>query len=118
MRDNYFIHADIRQAETLPSSFYRDQSVFDEIKELIFLRSWQFIGNEDLVTLPQSVFPFVLLDSYLTEPLLLTRDAEDTISCLTNVCTHRGNLVALNGGKSKNLVCMYHGRRKFSKTLR
>lgn len=111
MRDNYFIHADIRQAETLPSSFYRDQSVFDEIKELIFLRSWQFIGNEDLVTLPQSVFPFVLLDSYLTEPLLLTRDAEDTISCLTNVCTHRGNLVALNGGKSKNLVCMYHGRR-------
>ena len=111
MKYEFKIDPDISKAETLPASFYRDQGVFDAIKELVFLRSWQWIGDEDLVTLPQSVYPFVLLDGYLTEPLLLTRDADDAISCLTNVCTHRGNLVAINGGKSKNLVCMYHGRR-------
>jgi choline monooxygenase len=29
---------------------------------------------------------------------------------MTNVCTHRGNLVALNAGQSKKLTCLYHGR--------
>ncbi len=111
MKDKYFIHPDIKQAETLPASFYRDQAVFESIKKDIFLKSWQWVGDEDLVTLPQSVYPFTLLDGFLTEPLLLTREEDDTINCLTNVCTHRGNLVALNGGKSKNLVCGYHGRR-------
>ncbi len=107
----YHIHPDITKAETLPASFYRDKDIFEGIKERVFLRSWQWIGDESLVKLPQSVHPFVLLDSYLTEPMVLTRNAEDQISCLTNVCTHRGNLVALNPGKSKKLTCMYHGRR-------
>ncbi len=111
MKDKFHIHPDITKAETLPASFYRNQEVFDAIKEKIFLKSWQWIGDENLVRLPQSVHPFVLLENYLTEPLLLTRNEEDTISCLTNVCTHRGNLVALHPGKSKRLICMYHGRR-------
>ncbi len=111
MKGKFHIHPDIAKAETLPASFYRDQGVFDAIKEKIFLKSWQWIGDENLVRLPQSVHPFVLLENYLTEPLLLTRNEEDTISCLTNVCTHRGNLVALNPGKAKRLICMYHGRR-------
>ena len=105
------IHPDITQAETLPAFFYKDQDVFEAIKKQIFLNSWQWIGDENLVKLQQSVHPFVLLDSFLTEPMLLTRDKEDHISCLTNVCTHRGNIVALHSGKSKKLTCMYHGRR-------
>lgn len=107
----YHIHSDISKAETLPASFYKDVSVFETIKSDVFLKSWQWIGDENLVKLPESVYPFVLLDSFLTEPMLLTRDANDTINCMTNVCTHRGNLVALNAGKSKKLTCTYHGRR-------
>jgi choline monooxygenase len=57
------------------------------------------------------VFPFVLLDNYLTEPMVLTRDENDEIHCLSNVCTHRANLVSLGAGKAKKLTCMYHGRR-------
>jgi phenylpropionate dioxygenase-like ring-hydroxylating dioxygenase large terminal subunit len=105
------INQDITKAETLPASFYRDISVFETIKEKVFLKSWQWIGDENLVKQPQTVYPFVLLDSYLTEPMLLARDANNTISCLTNVCTHRGNLVALESGSSKKLTCLYHGRR-------
>jgi len=111
MSDKFYIHPDITKAETLPASFYRDRDVFESIKKQVFLKSWQWIGDENLVQLPQSVHPFVLLDGYLTEPLLLTRDSSDNINCLTNVCTHRGNLVALNPGKSKKLICTYHGRR-------
>ena len=111
MTTKFNINPDITKAETLPASFYKDESVFDKIKEQVFLKSWQFIGDENLVRLPQTVYPFVLLDGFLTEPMLLTKDKEEQISCLTNVCTHRGNVVALHPGKSKKLTCMYHGRR-------
>ncbi len=52
MKDKYFIHPDIKQAETLPASFYRDLEVFEDIKQNVFLKSWQWIGDENLVTLP------------------------------------------------------------------
>ncbi len=111
MEDKFKIQTDISKAETLPASFYRDKDLFESVKEKVFLKSWQWIGDENLEKLPQSVHPFVLLDGYLTEPLLITKQADETITCLSNVCTHRGNLVALNPGKSKKLICTYHGRR-------
>jgi choline monooxygenase len=103
MTDKFTIETDISKAETLPASFYRDKDLFESIKEKVFLKSWQWIGDENLVKLPQSVHPFVLLDGYLTEPLLITKQADETINCMSNVCTHRG--------KSKKLICTYHGRR-------
>ncbi len=50
----------------------------------------------------------VLLDR---EPLLLTRDATDRMHCLSNVCTHRGNIVCEGAGTAQSLRCRYHGRR-------
>ena len=111
MSKKFHIHSDITKAETLPASFYRDKDVFETIKEKIFLKTWQWIGDKNLVALPQSVYPLVLLDNYLTEPLVIVRNEKDEINCFTNVCTHRGNLVALHPGKTKKLTCMYHGRR-------
>jgi len=111
MSKMFYINSDISKAETLPASFYRDKEVFENIKEKIFLKTWQWIGDENLVKLPQSIYPLVLLDNYLTEPLVIVRNEKDEINCFTNVCTHRGNLVALHPGKVKKLTCMYHGRR-------
>lgn len=111
MIKNYYINPDIRKSETLPAVFYKDNDTFEALKNDVFLKSWQFIGDENLVRLPQSVHPFMLLETFLTEPMLLTRDKDEHISCLTNVCTHRGNVLALHPGKSKKLTCMYHGRR-------
>ena len=111
MSYNFYINPNIAKAETLPASFYKDSTLFEVLKEAVFLKTWQWIGDESLVSLKQSVHPFVLLEGFLTEPMLLTKDIDNTITCLTNVCTHRGNLVALNGGVSKKLTCAYHGRR-------
>ncbi len=106
------INADIRRAHTLPASFYQSAEIFERMKEKIFLRSWQWVGDSlTLLPLTESVYPFVLLEKYLDEPMVLVRDAEDKIHCLSNVCTHRGNLVAVAPGKSKYLTCLYHGRR-------
>ncbi|MEP3388382.1 MAG: aromatic ring-hydroxylating dioxygenase subunit alpha [Reichenbachiella sp.] len=111
MNHTYHIDPDITKAETLPASFYKDEQVFELLKEKIFLKTWQFVGDEQLVKLPEQVYPFVLLENYLTEPMLLSRDVEDKIHCMTNVCTHRGNIIAHHPGSQKNLRCMYHGRR-------
>lgn len=110
--EKFYINPDITKAETLPASFYRDDAVFEHIKEAVFGKTWQWIGDANtLVPLSEHVYPFTLLDHYLTEPMLLVRDKDDDIKCLTNVCTHRGNIVIHNPGKAKHLMCMYHGRR-------
>ena len=46
---NYNIDPDISKSETLPSSFYKDPNVFEDIKSKIFLKSWQWIGDTELV---------------------------------------------------------------------
>ncbi len=109
--NRYSINRDIAKAETLPASFYRDQETFDQIKEKIFYRSWQWIGDQQLVQLPKHTHPLVLMDGFLTEPMVLTKDEKGDIHCLSNVCTHRGNLVANQPGSQRKLVCMYHGRK-------
>src|SRR6185503_4284774 len=79
--------------------------------ERIFARSWQLVGDTDRVKVPGLVSPVTLLEGTLNEPLLLTRDRSDQLHCLSNVCTHRGNLVAESDGVEQALRCRYHGRR-------
>lgn len=111
MLEKFHIDPDISKSETLPASFYRNPEVFEALKNKVFYNSWQWIGDTNLVSESQNSHPFVLLDEFLTEPLLLTKDADDTIHCLSNVCSHRGNLLINAAGKTKKLVCGYHGRR-------
>ncbi|MDH5608272.1 MAG: Rieske 2Fe-2S domain-containing protein, partial [Cyclobacteriaceae bacterium] len=111
MSPNFSIDPDIRKAETLPASFYRDPEVFSSLRDKLFLKSWQWIGDESAVKLNQHVHPFILLDGFLTEPMALTRDEGGKLHCVTNVCTHRGNLIAHSDGPAKSLRCLYHGRR-------
>tara|TARA_B100001741_G_scaffold290434_1_gene269916 strand:+ start:778 stop:1866 length:1089 start_codon:yes stop_codon:yes gene_type:complete len=111
MHYNFKVDKDIKKAETLPSKFYMDESIFDLVKRKIFSKSWQWIGHENLVKQPNSIYPISLMNNFLDEPILLTKDNNGIISCLSNVCTHRGNLLALTPAKTKKLVCMYHGRR-------
>ncbi|NNC49086.1 MAG: Rieske 2Fe-2S domain-containing protein [Flaviramulus sp.] len=111
MNKNYNINPDIKKAETLPANFYKNENTFEALKDHVFLKSWQFIGDESLLNQNQSVYPFTLLEDFLSEPLLLTKDKSQKINCLSNVCTHRGNLVVLKSGNQKKLTCGYHGRR-------
>ena len=53
--------------------------------------------------------PGILLEGMINEPYVLTKNNED-IRCLSNVCTHRGNIVCEDACKTKSLVCGYHGR--------
>ncbi|MCS7189653.1 MAG: aromatic ring-hydroxylating dioxygenase subunit alpha [Bacteroidia bacterium] len=109
--ENFEIQADIRKAQTLPGWVYNDPTLYERAKENIFTRSWQLVADTDLIKVPYQVYPFTLLEGCLDEPLLLTRDGNDNIYCLSNVCTHRGNLVCETPGNERSLRCRYHGRR-------
>jgi len=110
---NFYVNPDITKAETLPAAFYRDKAIFEQMKEAIFVKSWQFIGDSlSLVPLDSFAHPFSYMESYLHEPMVLVRDKQSKIRCMSNVCTHRGNLIAHNAGSvTRGLSCMYHGRR-------
>ena len=111
MAHTYYIDPDIRKASTLPSSFYRDPGVFEALRDRVFYRSWQWIGDDRVLKDTPFAHPFVLLPGFLDEPLVLTRDANGEAHCLSNVCTHRGNLVAGSTGRARKMICGYHGRR-------
>jgi len=105
------IDPDIRLARTLPSRVYADPEMFRIQRERVFARTWQYAGHDDLVRVAGQVFPFTLLPGTLDEPLVLTRDGDDRLHCLSNVCTHRGTLVVEGAGHLQQLRCRYHGRR-------
>ncbi|MDP2307056.1 MAG: SRPBCC family protein [Pseudomonadota bacterium] len=60
---------------------------------------------------PGSWAPFVLSPGSLDEPLLRVRDEDGVARTLSNVCTHRGMVLAACPGHGRRLRCGYHGRR-------
>lgn len=105
------VDPNIARAQTLPPEFYRSIHYLEESKEKVFARSWQLVGDTDQVKEPGWTTPVELLPHYLAEPLLLTRDKKNDLHCLSNACTHRGNLVVDKPCKLNDLRCKYHGRR-------
>jgi choline monooxygenase len=102
-----FVDPDIRRAKTLPSRFYTDESFFELSKEKIFARAWHFAGRLDEF---ENLKPVTLLPGILDEPLLLSK-SEGGVSCLSNVCTHRGKILVEEPCAASLIRCGYHGRR-------
>jgi choline monooxygenase len=94
----------------LPLDFYKDPKWFDHCKNEIFPASWQFLVGPELALQPGDVQPFNLLPGFIDEPLINTRDKNGTSHILSNVCTHRGNLLLTRPGNMRQITCEYHGR--------
>ena len=60
--DKFYINPDITQAETLPPRFYQSQEIFERLKEKVFLKTWQWVGDSsNTVPLTETVYPFLML---------------------------------------------------------
>ncbi len=106
----FIVDADIAKAKTLNKEFYTTPCYFEEAKQKIFSSCWQCVGDKDLVSEPTNCHPFTLLDGYLNEPLLVTKNKSGELFCLSNVCTHRGNLLIYEPCVASSIRCRYHGR--------
>jgi phenylpropionate dioxygenase-like ring-hydroxylating dioxygenase large terminal subunit len=105
------IHPEVERAHTLDADFYRDPAVFDQVRERIYTRHWLWLGDLDDLRAPGTVSPRTLMPGLLDEPLLLARDAAGQLRALSNVCTHRANLLVHEPGRASQIRCGYHGRR-------
>jgi choline monooxygenase len=104
------INRNIKKAHTLPADFYTNPAIFEKTKDQIFARTWHIAARSEEISKPNFVHPFTLYENYLDEPLLLTEDAQGEIHCLSNVCTHRGNILIEKPEVCKTIRCKYHGR--------
>ena len=107
----FSIDPDVTLARTLPSAFYLDEAVHALTRERVFARSWQWLGDLADVALPGSLSPREMLAGHLDEPLLLARDGAAALRCLSNVCTHRGNILVPGPCRAEQIRCGYHSRR-------
>jgi choline monooxygenase len=104
----FSIDPDITKAETLSSEFYTEEKYFELSKEKIFRQTWQLVGTIEEI---ENIKPHIILESFLDEPILLTKDSNEKINCLSNVCTHRGKILVENACNATGIRCGYHGRR-------
>ena len=98
-------------AQILPASFYTDPHIFEKLKASVFTHSWHCIGLSSNVQGQNRAEVFTLMEGFMDEPLMLTRDDHENLHCLSNVCTHRAHLLVTEGGSCQELICRYHRRK-------
>jgi choline monooxygenase len=106
----FFVDPDIAKAKTLDTTFYTSDTCYNDAKERIFAASWQLAGHTGEIATAGSALPFTLLPGCLDEPLVLVNDSGGRLRCLSNVCTHRGNLLVTEKCALRSIRCRYHGR--------
>jgi len=112
--NRYTVDPDISAAQTLPGHFYHDENVWKLARNNVFARTWQWLGSVADVADAGSLSPRDLLPGMFGaagEPLLLSRDKQGDLRCLSNVCTHRGNLLVTASCRADQIRCGYHSRR-------
>ena len=105
------VDPDITRARTPDPAFYASEAAYAASRERVFARTWQWIGDLADVGEPQALSPRTLLPGLLDEPLLLARDGDGVLRCLSNVCTHRANLLVDAPCRTREIRCRYHSRR-------
>lgn len=105
------IDRNIARANTLPGKAYSSESLYNLMKERVFVPSWQWVGNEQDLPEGTGVFPVEFMPELLDEPLIFSKDNDGKTHLLSNVCTHRGNILAEKPMHCREIRCTYHGRR-------
>ena len=105
--EKFYINKDISIAKTIPSDYYLEDVYFNLTLKNIFQKSWQFIIDTNQVS--NTIYPFNFLEYSINEPLILINKS-NKILCLSNVCTHRGNLLCIKRKNQDSIKCSYHGR--------
>lgn len=94
----------IEQARTAPPEYYTSNDFMELEKEKIFRKGWFCVGHEGEIPNPGDYFATDLVD----EQLLVVRQQAGDVSVLSNVCRHRGNVVARGSGNASRFTCAYH----------
>ena len=90
--------------ETNPWAWYADADVLRLELELIFRRSWHYVGHEGLLEEPGACVPAAVGDV----PVVVVRGDDGELRAFVNVCRHRGAVVVEEPARRRTLQCPYH----------
>lgn len=93
------------EVKVMPSSYYTSDDFLQLESDYVFRRDWVCLGRADEVKAPGDFYTTELVG----EPLLVTRGKDNQVHVLSNVCRHRGNIVASGSGNRSRFTCNYHG---------
>jgi phenylpropionate dioxygenase-like ring-hydroxylating dioxygenase large terminal subunit len=94
------------QDDRIHASLYTDPQVFDDEMERIFHRGWVFVAHESEIPRPGDY----VTRHVGTEPVIMVRGNDGSLSVLINRCRHRGTMVCpAERGSARTLTCPYHG---------
>ena len=86
--------------------FYRSHVTFQAEMDNILFKSWLYAGHVSQVKNPGDYFLFELAE----DSIIITRDENNEVQALMNICRHRGARVCEeHQGNRKTFVCPYHG---------
>lgn len=94
------------EPERVHRRVYTDPTLFELEMDLIFGRTWNYVGHESQVPQPGDYFT----TQVGRQPVVMTRHKDGQIYVLENRCPHKGALVCPDqSGHAPRLVCKYHG---------
>ena len=101
---DYCFNPDLSRAATIPARWYTDPAFLEAEQGRIFGRTWQYCGHAGAVREPGSY----LACEAAGEPAIVARDKDGRLRAFSNVCRHRGALIAEGSGPAGVLRCPYH----------
>lgn len=95
---------DYKQGFSLPGVFYTDPAWMRAECDELFVNNWFCVGRVEEVSKPGDFFTF----DYVGEPILVVHGRDGVIRAMSNVCRHRGTVLAEGSGNTRKFLCPYH----------
>jgi len=104
--ESYNPNAPLKQASTIPASWYTDQPLYQLEMRTVFARSWQLACRLDQLSKPGQY----VTSEIAGEPIVLVRGNDNLLRGFFNVCRHHAAAVMTEPeGTANQLRCPYHG---------
>ena len=88
----------------LPAAVYTSLELLQLEIEKLFYKEWVCVGHVSELQKPGDYLTFDIVD----KPVLIVCDEVGTIRAFSNVCRHRGTVLASGSGNCKLFSCPYH----------
>ncbi|MDX1400807.1 MAG: aromatic ring-hydroxylating dioxygenase subunit alpha [Kiloniellales bacterium] len=88
----------------MPGIFYTSPEFLELERAHLFQREWVCLGRVEELENPGDYLTGMVLE----EPIVLIRGDDGLIHAFSNICRHRGMVIAEGSGSCRRLVCPYH----------
>lgn len=94
----------LSRARHLPGYIYASPDILAAEQERIFKKHWLCVGRVEELPVVGDYLSLRIAD----QPIIVTRNAPDSLIALRNRCVHRGVEVVQGSGHAREFVCPYH----------